>query len=383
MSDYTEEQESIRQTVREFARKEVAPGAAERDATGQFDYELYRRVGDLGIIGLHFPEEGGGAGADLLTYCLALEELARVDLALSWTTFVSLAGAHTVAALGTPEQKALWTKDWVEPVLRGEATTAAGLTEPDAGSDNSRIRTRAVLEGDEWVINGQKIFITNAGLENNVGVMLLCLTDPETRRFDTLLVPTGTPGYTIGPPMKKMGLRSSDTRELFFDDCRVPSIHRFGISGSGFERIMSGFFIGRIVIASTALGLAEECLDIASAYAKERHAFGRSISRFQYVQGMLTDMALNLELGRLIRDKAARLFEQGRPFAKQAAMAKWFITESAKQAADSAVQIFGGMGCMDECPASRYYRDIRASTIGEGTTEIQRYVVAREMGLLR
>ncbi|NIP95365.1 MAG: acyl-CoA dehydrogenase, partial [Akkermansiaceae bacterium] len=176
--------------------------------------------------------------------------------------------------------------------------------------------------------------------------------------------------------MKKMGLRSSDTRELFFDDCRVPAINRFGIEGTGFERIMSGFFIGRIVIASTALGLAEECLDIATAYAREREAFGRSISRFQYVQGMLTDMALDLELGRLIRDKAAHLYEAGRPFAKEAAMAKWFITESAKRAADSAVQIFGGMGFMDECPASRYYRDIRAATIGEGTTEIQRYVVA-------
>ncbi|MBW2291275.1 MAG: acyl-CoA dehydrogenase family protein [Deltaproteobacteria bacterium] len=383
MLEYTEQQESIRQSVREFARKEIAPGAAERDATGQFDYELYRRVGELGIIGLMFPEEDGGSGSDLLTYCLALEEIARVDLSLSWTTFVSLAGAHTVAALGSEEQKALWTKDWVDPVIRGDATTSAGLTEPDAGSDSSRLKTRAVLDGDDWVINGQKIFITNAGLENNVGVMVLCVTDPETRRYETILVPRGTPGYTIGPPMKKMGLRSSDTRELFFDDCRVPIGNRFGVSGAGYKRIMSGFFIGRIVIASTALGLAEECLEIATAYAKEREAFGRPISRFQYVQGMLTDMALNVELGRLIRDKAAHLCEAGKPFAKQAAMAKWFITETAKQAADNAVQIFGGMGCMDECPASRYYRDIRAATIGEGTTQIQRYVVGREMGLLR
>ena len=181
--------------------------------------------------------------------------------------------------------------------------------------------------------------------------------------------------------MQKMGLRSSDTRELYFDDCRVPATNRMGVSGSGFERIMSGFFIGRIVIASTALGLAEECLEIATAYAKEREAFKRPIARFQYVQGMLTDMALNLELGRLIRDEAARLYGAGKPFAKEAAMAKWFTTETAKQAADNAVQIFGGMGCMDDCPASRYYRDIRAATIGEGTTEIQRYVVAREMGL--
>lgn len=383
MLEYTEQQESIRRSVREFARKEIAPGAAERDATGQFDYDLYRRIGELGIIGLMFPEEDGGSGSDLLTYCLALEEIARVDLSLSWTTFVSLAGAHTVAALGSEEQKALWTKDWVDPVIRGDATTSAGLTEPDAGSDSSRLKTRAVLDGDDWVINGQKIFITNAGLENNVGVMVLCVTDPETRLYETILVPRGTPGYTIGPPMRKMGLRSSDTRELFFDDCRVPIDNRFGVSGTGYKRIMSGFFIGRIVIASTALGLAEECLDIATAYAKEREAFGRPISRFQYVEGMLTDMALNVELGRLIRDKAAHLCAAGKPFAKQAAMAKWFITETAKQAADNAVQIFGGMGCMDECPASRYYRDIRAATIGEGTTQIQRYVVGREMGLRR
>jgi butyryl-CoA dehydrogenase len=383
MTEYTEQQEEIRRTVREFARKEVAPGAAERDATGRFDYELYRRVGDLGVIGLMFPAENGGGGADLLSYCLALEEIARVDLSLSWTTFVSLAGAHAIAALGNPEQKALWEKDWVGPVLRGEATTCAGITEPQAGSDNSRLQTRAELKGDEWVINGHKIFITNAGLDNNLGVLLLCCTDPETKRYDTILVPRGTPGYEIGPPLKKMGLRSCDTRELFFDDCRVPAMNRMGASGSGMDRILRGFFLGRVVIASTALGLAEECLEIATAYAKERSAFGRSISRFQYVQGMLTDMALNVELGRLIRDKAAHLYETGKPFAKQAAMAKWFITETAKQAADSAVQIFGGMGFMDECPASRYYRDIRAATIGEGTTEIQRYVVAREMGLFQ
>ena len=383
MFEYTEQQESIRQTMREFARKEVAPGAAERDAESRFDYDLFRRIGDLGVIGMMLPEEVGGGDADLLSYCLALEELARVDLAFSWTTFTSVSAAAAIVNMGTPEQKQLWMEDWVTPVLRGEATTAGGITEPGAGSDNSRLKTRAVLEGDEWVINGNKIFITNAGLENNRGVMVLCLTDPETRRYDLILVPTGTPGYEIGPPLRKMGLRSSDTRELFFRDCRVPAINRLGVEGTGFEAIMTGFFSSRLVIASTALGVAEECLEIASAYAKERVAFGRSIARFQYIQGMLTEMALNVELGRLIRDKGVHLCEAGRPFFKEAAMAKWFITESAKRAADSAVQIFGGMGFMDECPASRYYRDIRAATIGEGTTEIQRYVVAREMGLFR
>ena len=279
--------------------------------------------------------------------------------------------------------KRLWLEDWVKPVIRGEAVTAAAITEPDAGSDTAGIQTRAVLDGDEWVINGSKAFITNAGLDNNLFVTVLCLTDREARRFDTVLVPTGTPGYRIMPAYKKMGLRSSDTRELSFDDCRVPAINRVGSQGGGRGRTLRGFFAARIMLSSTALGLAEECLEIASAYARERHAFRRPIAAFQYVQGMLTDMALDLELGRLIRDKAAHLYEAGRPFAKEAAMAKWFITESAKRAADSAVQIFGGMGFMDECPASRYYRDIRAATIGEGTTEIQRYVVAREMGLFQ
>jgi short-chain 2-methylacyl-CoA dehydrogenase len=380
MFEYTEEQEAIRRTVREFARKEVAPGAAERDATGKFDYDLLRGLGQLGVIGMLMPKECGGSETDVLSFCLALEELGRVDLALSWTVFACLAVAHPIAT-GTPEQKALWMNTWVKPVIRGEATTAAGLTEPDAGSDNSRIRTRAVLDGDEWVINGQKIFITNAGLDNCLGVTVLCVTDPATRRFDTILVPTGTPGYRIGPPLRKMGLRSSDTRELFFEDCRVPAINRLGMEGEGLARILSGFFIARILIASTCLGLAEECLALATEYAKQRQAFGRSIARFQYVQGMLTDMALNIELGRLIRDKACHLQRTGKPFFKEAAMCKWFITEIAKQAADNAVQIFGGMGVMDETPVSRYYRDIRASTIGEGTTQIQRHVVAREMGL--
>ncbi|HEX7409350.1 MAG TPA: acyl-CoA dehydrogenase family protein [Candidatus Binatia bacterium] len=382
MYEYTEQQEAVRRTVREFARKEVAPGAAERDATGQFDYKLFKRVGEIGVTGMLFPEELGGSNTDLLTYCLALEEIARVDMALSWTTFVSLAVASTVASLGTPEQQALWTDSIVKPVIRGDATTGAAITEPEAGSDNSRMKTRAVLDGDEWVINGSKVFITNAGLANCLGVLVLCRTEGEGWGFDTIFVPTGTPGYKIGSAYKKMGLRSSDTRQLFFEDCRVPKINRMGGAGTGMDRILSGFFIGRVIIASSALGLGEECLAIAAEYAKQRVAFKRPIAKFQYVQGMLTDMALNMELGRLIRDKAARLHADGKVFAKEAAMAKWFITETAKQAADHAVQIFGGMGCMDECPASRYYRDIRASTIGEGTTEIQRYVVAREMGIL-
>ena len=382
MSDYSEEQEAIRRVVREFARKEVAPGAADRDASSRFDYSLYRRLGELGVPGLMFPEALGGGGADLLTFCLAVEEVARVDLSLSWTAAVAPVGAQQIAIMATPEQKQMWLDEWVKPVIRGEATTAAAITEPDAGSDTAGIQTRAVLDGDEWVINGSKAFITNAGLDNNLYATVLCLTDPEARRFDTIIVPKGAPGYRIMPAYRKMGLRSSDTRELAFDDCRVPAINRIGSPGGGRGRTVRGFFAARITLASTALGLAEQCLEIASAYAQERRAFRRPIAGFQYVQGMLVEMALNVELSRLIRDKAARLFDQGLPHGKEAAMAKWFCCESAKQAADYAVQVFGGTGFMDECPASRYYRDIRAATIADGTTQIQKHVIAREMGFL-
>ncbi len=381
MPDYSKEQQAIRRTVRDFARREVAPAAAERDASGEFDYALYRQLGDLGVPGLTLPQEYGGAGADLLTFCLAVEEVARVDMSLSWTVAVAPMGAQQIAMLGTPEQKAMWVDQWVNPVVRGEATTAAAITEPDAGSDTARLQTRAVLDGDEWVINGSKAFITNAGLENNVFAAVLCLTDPHARRFDVIIVPRGTPGYRIMPAYRKMGLRSCDTRELSFEDCRVPAVNRIGSPGGGRGRIVRGFFAARIVLASTALGLAEECLEIASAYARERHAFGRAIAAFQYVQGMLVEMALNVELSRLIRDKAARLLGQGLPHGREAAMAKWFCCESAKQAADHAVQVFGGAGFMDECPASRYYRDIRAATIADGTTQIQKHIIAREMGL--
>lgn len=382
MFEYTAEQEAIRKTARDFARKEVAPGIAARDAAARYDTQLLKRMGDLGFLGMLMPGEVGGTDTDLLSFCLVLEEIGRVDLALAWSLMASLSFAHPVATVGTPEQKALWMDTIVQPVLRGEANTAMGITEPDAGTDNGRIRTRAVREGDEWVINGSKTFITGAGLSTCKGVLAVCLTDPENYKFEHIFIPTGTPGYRISEPLRKMGLHSSDTRELFFDNVRVPLNHRIGLEGQGMQRTKSGFFTARVLISSTCLGLAEECLTLATDWAKQRVAFGKPIARYQYVQGMITDMALNIELGRLIRDKAAHLAMQGKPFAKEASMCKWFVTEMAKDCTDKAVQIFGGMGFMDACPVSRYYRDIRAATIGEGTTEIQRYVVAREMGLL-
>ena len=374
---YTESQLQIQRTVREFARREIAPGAEERDRTSRFDYELYRRLGALGLTGMPFGEEFGGSDAGTLSFCLALEEISRVDMSLGMTLWVGIQGAQSMAH-GSGEQLAAWRDAYILPTVRGELVSAGGITEPDAGSDTAALKTRAVLDGDEWVIDGAKIFISNAGLDICAIVMVLCRTDEG---FGIVIVPSGTPGYTVGPPLRKMGLRSSDTRELFFDGCRVPRMNLLGGRGSGRQAIVGGgFHITRLYLASQAVGLASECLDLSLAHAKDRVAFKRPIARFQYVQGMLVDMALEVQMARLLRDQACRLQEARLPYAKEAAMAKLFCAEMAKRAADSAVQIFGGLGFMDETPVSRYYRDIRASTIAEGTSEIQKHIIARELG---
>ena len=376
---YSEEQLAIQRVVLEFARKEIAPGAEERDRTGTFDYDLYHRLGDLGLTGMLFPEEYGGSDADTLTFCLALQALSRIDMSLGITLWVGVLGARSIVTGGTEEQKASWLDSWILPTVRGEAVSGGAITEPDAGSDTAALRTSVVRDGDEWVINGSKIFITNAGLEHSRFVMVLA-RNPEGG-FELVMVPKGTPGYTMGQPLRKMGLRSSDTRELFFDDCRVPAMNRLGEAGEGRRSVVgSGFMLTRLYLASQALGVAQECFDLALDHAKGRSAFGRSIARFQYVQGMLVDMALEIELGRLVRDRACQLHDAGQPYAKEAAMTKLFCTEMGKRTADQAIQIFGGLGYMDETPVSRYYRDIRAATIAEGTSEIQKHIIARELG---
>ncbi len=382
LGDYTEAQAGIRGVVRDFARREIAPGAEERDRNGRFDYGLYRRLGDLGVMGLVFPEEVGGSDGGTLAFCLALEEISRVDMSLGWALWVGVLGGMSIARNGTDEQKALWRDTWIVPSMRGDAVSAGAITEPDAGSDTAAIRTRAVLDGDEWVINGAKQFISNAGMENCAFVMVLCSTSPEQGRFNLVAVPTGAAGYTIAPPYRKMGLRSSDTRELHFDDCRVPRVNLLGGEGAGRGAVLGGFFVTRLYIATQAVGLAAECLDLSLEHAKNRVQFGRPVARFQHVQSMLVDTALELELARLIRDRACRLHEEGRPFTREAAMTKLFCTEMAKRAADHAVQVFGGMGYMDEAPVSRYYRDIRAATIAEGTSEIQKHIIARDLGCM-
>lgn len=378
MIGYSEEQEAIRRTVRDFARKEAGPGAEERDATSGFDYELYRRLaGEIGLAGMPFREEFGGTDADALSFCLALEEVSRVDMSLGLTLWVGVQGALSMTH-GSDEQIAAWREAYIEPTIRGEVVSAGAITEPDAGSDTAALKTTASPDGDEWVLNGSKIFISNPGLANCAFAMVLCRTPMG---FAIVIVPTGTPRYMMSSPLRKMGLRSSDTRQLFFDDCRVPSLNVLGGTERGRQAIVSGgFYITRLYLASQAIGLASECLDVSLSHAKSRVAFKRPISRFQYVQGMLVDMAVDIEAGRLLRDKACQMYDSGMPYAKEAAMTKLFCTETAKRAADSAVQVFGGLGYMDETPVSRYYRDIRAATIAEGTSEVQKYIIARELG---
>ncbi len=374
---YTEIQLQVQRTVRDLVRAEVAPGAEERDRESRFDSGLYRRLGELGLPGMRFSEEFGGSNADTLAFCLALEELGRADMSLALTLWVGIQGAQSMVH-GSDEQLAAWRDRYIIPTVRGEMVSAGAITEPDAGSDTAALKTRAVLDGDEWVLDGAKIFISNAGLEMCAFAMVLCRTDDG---FGIVIVPAGTPGFTMGPPLRKMGMRSSDTRELFFDGCRVPRMNLLGGRGSGRQAIVGGgFHVTRIYLASQALGLASQCLDLSLTHAKGRVAFKRPISRFQYVQGMLVDMALEVEMGRLLRDKACRMLDAHLPYAKEAAMTKLFCTEMAKRAADHAVQIFGGMGYMDETPVSRYYRDIRATTIAEGTSEIQKHIIARELG---
>ncbi len=374
---YSDEERLIYQTVLDFARDKVSPGAAERDATSRFDTALYRQLGALGVPGMLYPEDVGGTNATTLAFCLALEALSRVDMSLGWVLWVGGGGGRTLLR-GSDEQVAAWKEQLVLPMVAGETVSAGGITEPDAGSDTAGIKTRASRDGQEWVLNGSKIFISNAGLEICSFVTVLARTDTG---FGLFVVPSGTPGYTMGPPLRKMGLHSADTRELFFNDCRLPGYSLLGSGSSGRQQVVgSGFALTRVYLATQALGLATECFELALAHARSRQAFKRTIGQFQHVQAMLVDMYLGLETGRPLRDRAARKSDAHAPYIKEAALAKLHCTEMAKRTADAAVQLFGGLGYMDDTPVSRYYRDIRAATIAEGTSEIQKHIIAREIG---
>jgi alkylation response protein AidB-like acyl-CoA dehydrogenase len=373
--DLPDEHELIRRTVRDFAEGEVAPVAEELDRTKSFPYDIVRRLGELGLMGIPFPEEYGGGGGDTLAYALAVEELTRVDssVAITLCAHTSL-GTQPIYLFGSEEQK----REWLPALTAGRKLGAFGLTEPEAGSDAGNTRTRARLEDGEWVIDGAKQFITNAGTDIS-GVVCITARTGEGE-ISNLLVANGTPGYSQGQPYRKMGWNASDTRPLTFEGCRVPSENLLGRRGDGFRQFMRVLDIGRIGVAAMGVGLAQGALDQALAYARERRAFGQAISKFQAIQAKLADMATEIEAARLLTYKAARLKDAGRNFTMTAAQAKLKTGRLAVRCAEEAVQIHGGYGYIEEYPVCRFYRDAKILTIGEGTDEVQQMVIARALG---
>jgi len=381
--DLSDDHELIRRTVREFAEGAVAPVAGELDRTKSVPYELIAQLGELNLMGIPFPEEYGGAGADTLAYALAIEELTRVDssVAITLCAHTSL-GTQPIYLFGTEEQK----REWMPQLCSGSKLGAFGLTEPEAGSDAGNTKTSARLEATqrgagEWVIDGAKQFITNAGTDISGLVTITALTGAnDTKEISNLLVPNGTPGYEVGEPYRKMGWNASDTRPLTFSDCRVPEENLLGVRGQGFKQFLQVLSIGRIGVAAMGLGLAQGAFDQALAYAKQRNAFGQAISRFQAIQIKLADMATEIEAARFLVYKAAVLKDQGKPFDLIAAQAKLKTGRLAVRCAEEAVQIHGGYGYIEEYPVCRMYRDAKILTIGEGTDEVQQMVIARALG---
>jgi len=369
----------LRATVREFAEQEIGPVAEELDRTKAFPYDLVRRLGELDLMGIPFPEEYGGAGGDSLAYALVVEELTRVDssVAITLCAHTSL-GTQPIHLFGSEEQK----REWLPRLCSGERLGAFGLTEPEAGSDAGNTQTRAALEDGEWVINGSKQFITNAGTDISGVVVITAVTGSQngSKEISNLLVANGTPGYEPGPPYRKMGWNASDTRPLSFDDCRVPAENLVGERGAGLKQFLHVLDIGRIGVAAMGVGLAQGAFDQALAYAKERRAFGRPISSFQAIQAKLADISAEIDATRLLVHKAAWQKDTGRSFTLTAAQAKLKSGRLAVRAADEAVQIHGGYGYIEEYPVCRFYRDAKVLTIGEGTDEVQQLVIARALG---
>jgi alkylation response protein AidB-like acyl-CoA dehydrogenase len=386
--DLSPENDLLRRTVREFAQAEIAPVAEELDRTKAFPYEIVRRLGALNLMGIPFPEEYGGAGADTVAYALAVEELARVDssVAITLCAHTSL-GTQPIYLFGSEEQK----REWLPRLCAGEQLGAFGLTEPEAGSDAGNTQTRAELADGEWVINGSKQFITNAGTDISGVVCITAVTgagagspggERETgaKEISNLIVPNGTPGYSHGTPYRKMGWNASDTRPLSFEDCRVPEENLLGERGAGFKQFLHILDIGRIGVAAMGVGLAQGALDEALAYAKQRKAFGRAISKFQAIQMKLADMSCEIEAARLLVHRAAFEKDAKRNFTLTAAQAKLKTGRLAVRCAEEAVQIHGGYGFIEEYPVCRFYRDAKILTIGEGTDEVQQMVIARALG---
>jgi short-chain 2-methylacyl-CoA dehydrogenase len=373
--DLSEEHELLRSTVRAFAEKRIAPVAEELDREHRFPYDIVAELAELGLMGIPIPEEHEGGGGDTLSYAIAVEELTRVDssVAITVAAHTSL-GTMPIFLYGSDEQK----REWLPDLASGRRLGAFGLTEPEAGSDAGATRTTAELREGRWVVNGSKIFITNAGTDITACVTLTVRTGDD--EVSNIIVPTGTEGYEISAPMRKMGWHASDTRELSFRDCAVPEANLLGERGAGYRQFLEILDGGRISIAAMGLGLAQGAYDLAAAYARERKQFGQPISKFQAIQFKLADMATEIEAGRGLVYKVAWLKDQGRPFGQAAAMAKLYTGELAHRVANQALQIHGGYGYMDEYAISRLYRDQKVLEIGEGTNEVQRLVIARHLG---
>ncbi len=373
------EQKLLRDTVRDFARQEVAPVAEELDREKRFPYEIVGKLGELGLMGIPFPQEYGGGGADTLSYALAVEELARVDssVCITMAAHTSL-GTMPIYLWGTDEQK----DEWLPVLCAGQKLASFGLTEPEAGSDAGNVRTTAKLEDGEWVIDGAKQFITNSGTEISGCVSITAVTGDAGGRkeISNLIVPTGTPGYEAGESYRKMGWNASDTRPLSFEGCRVPEASLLGRRGDGFKNFLHILDGGRIGVAAMGVGLAQGALDEAISYARERQAFGQAISKFQTIQAKIADLSAQIEAVRLLTWRAALEKDAGKSFTLTAAQAKLITGRLAVRATEEAVQIHGGYGYIEEYPVCRFYRDAKILTIGEGTDEVQQMVIARQLG---
>ena len=372
----SDEHEAFRKVVREFAMQEIAPHAERWDREHIFPTDVVKKMGDLGLFGLPFGHEYGGQGADFTSLCVAIEEIGRVDQSMGITLEAGVGlGINPIYEFGTAEQKATYLPD----LLAGRALAGFGLTEAEAGSDAGATRTRAELDGDEWVINGSKAFITNAGTDLTSVVTVTARTGPD--EISTLLVPAGTPGFSVEPPYRKMGWHASDTHGLVFHDCRVPAENLLGPQGKGFHQFLATLDDGRIAISALATGLIQGCLDEALEYAKVRQAFGGPIGRYQAVAFKIADLQVMVDTARLLTYRAAWLKDSGQPIKQAAAVAKLATSEAAVSATRIATQVFGGAGFIDSTPVSRFYRDAKILEIGEGTSEIQRLVISRSLGL--
>ena len=381
----TSEQQAIRDVCRDFAREVVAPAAEELDRHHKFGYDIVRQMGELGLFGLPFSEEYGGAGGDFLSLCLAIEEISRADTGVGITLEAAVClGAAPIHDFGSKEQKEKWLPD----LLAGRTLWSFGLTEPEAGSDAGATKTRAELRDGNWVVNGAKQFITNCGTDISAGVTVTAVTakaNGERPEISAIMVPTGTPGYHVLESYRKLGWHSSDTHPLSFEDCAVPEDHLLGVRGGGYRQFLHTLLGGRIAIAALSVGLAQACLDASLSYAKERRSFGVPISKHQAVQFKLADMAMETEIARTMVYRAAVTYmntegETTDEARMLAAMCKLYASETSKRAADQAVQIHGGYGFMEDYPVARYWRDVKINEIGEGTSEVQRMLTARLLG---